>query len=71
MMTNLVETVKSMNNDPSVRVIVLTGSGETFCTGMDLHRADQSSADSLSVIAEKGVAMFESVCFFSKYLSLS
>jgi len=37
----LVQAVKLMENDPKVRVVVLTGSGKYFCTGMDLGQSNQ------------------------------
>ena len=54
--------MKMMESDPSVRVIVLTGSGELFCTGMDLSLSpDEATHELLSIRAAKGVEMFETV----------
>ncbi len=36
MLTDLNETLKQFDNDPNVRVIVLTGEGRGFCSGLDL-----------------------------------
>lgn len=67
MASSLVDHVRKMEQDPSVRVIVLTGSGESFCTGMDLHiTPQQATKESLSVRATKGVEMFEALYHCTK-----
>lgn len=66
MVASLVANVKMMESDPGVRVIVLTGSGESFCTGMDLNLSpDQATHENMAVRAAKGVEMFETVSLFS------
>jgi len=40
-----VRALKAVEEDPSVRVIILTGSGKYFCTGMDLGATNQSQMD--------------------------
>eukprot|EP00026_Physarum_polycephalum_P014303 Phypoly_transcript_14801.p1 GENE.Phypoly_transcript_14801~~Phypoly_transcript_14801.p1 ORF type:complete len:280 (-),score=51.13 Phypoly_transcript_14801:131-931(-) len=67
MVASLVANVKMMESDPSVRVIVLTGSGESFCTGMDLSLTpEQATRENLSIRASKGVEMFETLYHCSK-----
>jgi enoyl-CoA hydratase/carnithine racemase len=38
MLALLVETMVKLQQDPAVRVIVLTGKGKYFCTGMDVRK---------------------------------
>lgn len=40
MMTELAQAFKSLNADDSVRVIILSGSGRAFCSGVDLTAAE-------------------------------
>ncbi|XP_038876166.1 probable enoyl-CoA hydratase 1, peroxisomal [Benincasa hispida] len=40
MMTDLAQAFKSLDRDDSVRVIVLSGSGRAFCSGVDLTAAE-------------------------------
>lgn len=40
MMVDLAKGIKSLNADKSVRVIILTGSGRSFCSGVDLTAAE-------------------------------
>jgi len=62
MAENLQVIVKKMENDTTVRVIILTGSGESFCTGMDLQiTPEQANYDNLYKRADMGVAMYESL----------
>lgn len=62
MAEGLINNVKKVENDPSVRVIVLTGSGETFCTGMDLHiTPEMATHENMSRRASIGVAMYETL----------
>jgi len=62
MAISLIEHVQKMSQDPSVRVLVLTGKGESFCTGMDLHfDPNLATPSQLSIRAAKGVEMFETL----------
>lgn len=40
MMVDLAHAFKSLDRDDSVRVIILTGSGRSFCSGVDLTSAE-------------------------------
>lgn len=40
MMADLAQGIKSLKADKSVRVIILTGSGRSFCSGVDLTAAE-------------------------------
>ncbi|XVF64759.1 hypothetical protein PTKIN_Ptkin09bG0192600 [Pterospermum kingtungense] len=41
MMVDLAQAFKSLGKDDSVRVIILSGSGRAFCSGVDLTAAEQ------------------------------
>jgi methylglutaconyl-CoA hydratase len=47
-MALLAEHVRTAGADPAVRVIVLTGSGNTFCSGADLRGASAADASSFT-----------------------
>lgn len=40
MMVDMAQAFKSLDQDESVRVIILTGSGRSFCSGVDLTAAE-------------------------------
>ncbi|MFZ3561164.1 enoyl-CoA hydratase/isomerase family protein [Streptomyces sp. BH055] len=44
--------------DPEVRVLVLTGAGETFCAGADISTLGEGAAQGLAVAAEDALAAF-------------
>ncbi|MHB9757528.1 enoyl-CoA hydratase/isomerase family protein [Streptomyces sp. BYX5S] len=44
--------------DPRVRVVVLTGAGETFCAGADISTLGEGAAQGLAVAAEDALAAF-------------
>lgn len=59
-MTHLIHTaLDTIDRDPYVRMLVVTGRGRYFCTGMDLHEVGASAAASVAaaegpVIREEG-----------------
>ncbi|MFJ9175027.1 enoyl-CoA hydratase/isomerase family protein [Streptomyces sp. NPDC102360] len=44
--------------DPEVRVLVLTGAGDTFCAGADISTLGEGAAQGLAVAAEDALAAF-------------
>eukprot|EP01117_Protostelium_nocturnum_P007802 TRINITY_DN2791_c0_g1_i2.p1 TRINITY_DN2791_c0_g1~~TRINITY_DN2791_c0_g1_i2.p1 ORF type:complete len:170 (+),score=63.54 TRINITY_DN2791_c0_g1_i2:78-587(+) len=42
MMNQLISLIDKYENDEKIRIILLTGNGKFFCTGMDLSNASQS-----------------------------
>ena len=40
MMTDLAQAIKALDRDESVRVIIVSGSGRAFCSGVDLAAAE-------------------------------
>ncbi|KAI8985045.1 ClpP/crotonase-like domain-containing protein [Pilobolus umbonatus] len=63
----LLSYLEKIRADPDSRVVILTGSGKFFCTGMDLSAAS-SSSDEESVTASflKGLKVFETLYRFPK-----
>ncbi len=43
MMTELAQALSDMHGEKQVRAVVLTGSGNSFCSGMDLHEMQEHS----------------------------
>lgn len=64
----LVNYLTRLEKDTDVRVIVLTGAGKFFCTGMDLSMAASSSSTEEEVEASflKGLQVFEMLYRFPK-----
>jgi len=53
LLATFTETMASLDADPAVRVIVLTGAGKVFCAGMDL--ADFAGGDGEKIIFDGGI----------------
>ncbi|GAB2919967.1 enoyl-CoA hydratase/isomerase family protein [Streptomyces sp. NPDC059173] len=60
MWRSLPELLERLAADPAVRVLVLTGSGGTFCAGADIStlRESAATAQGLAVAAEEALAAF-------------
>ncbi|MDQ0988238.1 enoyl-CoA hydratase/isomerase family protein [Streptomyces sp. V2I9] len=60
MWRNLPELLDRLAADPAVRVLVLTGAGDTFCAGADISalREGAETAQDLAVAAEDALAAF-------------
>jgi len=40
----LIQALDDLHNEGSVRAVILTGSGDTFCSGTDLHQLQETAA---------------------------
>ncbi len=60
MWRSLPELLEGLAADPAVRVLVLTGAGDTFCAGADIStlREGADTAQELAVAAEEALAAF-------------
>ncbi|MFE4379224.1 enoyl-CoA hydratase/isomerase family protein [Streptomyces cyaneofuscatus] len=60
MWRSLPELLERLAADPAVRVLVLTGAGDTFCAGADISTLRESAGDAqaLAVAAEEALAAF-------------
>ncbi|MFJ7188741.1 enoyl-CoA hydratase/isomerase family protein [Streptomyces bacillaris] len=60
MWRSLPELLERLAADPAVRVLVLTGAGDTFCAGADISTLRESAgeAQALAVAAEEALAAF-------------
>ncbi|MFJ9625787.1 enoyl-CoA hydratase/isomerase family protein [Streptomyces sp. NPDC101181] len=60
MWRSLPELLERLADDPAVRVLVLTGAGDTFCAGADIStlREGAGEAQVLAVAAEEALAAF-------------
>ncbi|KAM0965845.1 hypothetical protein FF1_021796 [Malus domestica] len=59
MMTDLAQAFKALNQDESVRVIVLSGSGRAFCSGVDLTSAEDVFKGDVKDVESDPVAQME------------
>ncbi|WP_327657248.1 enoyl-CoA hydratase/isomerase family protein [Streptomyces sp. NBC_00483] len=58
MWASLPPLLERLAADPEVRVLVLTGAGDTFCAGADISTLGEGSAQGLAVAAEDSLAAF-------------
>ncbi|MEV1044149.1 enoyl-CoA hydratase/isomerase family protein [Streptomyces sp. NPDC049916] len=60
MWRSLPELLERLAEDPAVRVLVLTGAGDTFCAGADISTLRESAGEAqvLAVAAEEALAAF-------------
>lgn len=61
----LLELLPRLADDPNVRVLVLTGAGKYFCTGMDLS-ASGGDPEQVKAGFQKGLRVFDSFYRFPK-----
>ncbi|KAK6160983.1 hypothetical protein DH2020_004364 [Rehmannia glutinosa] len=59
MMEDLAAAIKSLASDNSVRVIILTGSGRAFCSGVDLTAAEDVFKGNVKDVETDPVAQME------------
>ncbi|KAM6545008.1 hypothetical protein CsatB_025744 [Cannabis sativa] len=59
MMTDLAQSIKALAQDDSVRVIVLSGSGRAFCSGVDLTSAEDVFKGDVKDVESDPVAQME------------
>lgn len=59
----LQKALRQLQENSSIRVIILTGSGKYFCTGMDLGSSNQEEMDSLlkGGAAGRTIDVFQSI----------
>ncbi|MFF3495359.1 enoyl-CoA hydratase/isomerase family protein [Streptomyces sp. NPDC002795] len=58
MWASLPPLLERLAADPQVRVLVLTGAGDTFCAGADISTLGEGAAQGLAVAAEDALAAF-------------
>ena len=60
MFAAIIDTAKSINDDPSIRVVVLSGQGKGFCAGLDVESImpELAEADSLLDVSDESPANF-------------
>ncbi|KAL5541993.1 hypothetical protein UlMin_009703, partial [Ulmus minor] len=59
MMKDLAQAIKALDRDESVRVIVLSGSGRAFCSGVDLMAAEDVFKGDVKDVESDPVAQME------------
>ena len=59
MMTDMAQAFKSLDRDDSVRVIILSGSGRAFCSGVDLTSAEDVFKGDVKDLESDPVAQME------------
>lgn len=62
----LLRLLPELAANPEVRVLVLTGSGKFFCTGMDLSSASGGGAEQAQQGFDKGLKVFDAFYRFPK-----
>lgn len=58
-MKDMAQAFKSLDKDPSIRVIILSGSGRSFCAGVDLTAAEDVFKGDVKDIESDPVAQME------------
>ncbi|KAL0457507.1 UNVERIFIED_CONTAM: putative enoyl-CoA hydratase 1, peroxisomal [Sesamum latifolium] len=59
MMVDMAQAIKSLDSDNSVRVIILSGSGRAFCSGVDLTAAEDVFKGDVKDVETDPVAQME------------
>lgn len=63
---HLLDILPKLANDPQVRVLVLTGAGKYFCTGMDLSAGGGLDPELIKAGFQKGLQVFDTLYRFPK-----
>lgn len=66
---SLIEQLRALSSDESIRAVILTGEGDTFSSGADIGNSDTHSVNSVGAALARrspGFTMFDSLLCFPK-----